>query len=302
MSQYLKNLLILHITVLIFGLTGIFGKLLAELGLDSANTVFYRVFIGALGIAGYALIKKKNLTISSLRELFTYASIGGLICAHWYFFFESIALSNVSVALVTISTTSLFLALLQPLLTPQKLVLYEILLGLVVIVGLVIILGYEFQYRWGILYSLIAAFLAAVFALLNSNLVQKEESTKISFYEILSGALFLGVFLLCKGDLKPFAEFSAKMWLWLVLLGLVATSFAFIASVQVMKVLSPFTVSLTINLEPLYSIILALIIFGSSEHMSTQFYVGAILILSTLFANAFLKKRERQKNPAQSRV
>jgi len=298
MNQYVKNLLILHITVLIFGLTGIFGKLLEELGLDSANTVFYRVVIGALGMLVYALLKRKSLQINSLKQILTYAFIGGLICTHWYFFFESIALSNVSVALATISTTSLFLALLQPLLTPKKLVWYEILLGVIVIIGLVIILGYEFQYRWGILYSLIAALLAAIFSLLNSNLVQNEESTKISFYEITCGALFLGVFLHCNADLTPISDLTQEMWLWLLLLGLIATSFAFIASVQVMKVLSPFTVSLTINLEPLYSIVLALIIFGQSEHMSPQFYMGAVLILSTLFANAFFKRRERQKNPA----
>ncbi len=298
MSEYVKNLLVLHVTVLIFGLTGIFGKLLEDLGLQSANTVFYRVLIGAIGMLVYALLNKKSLRISSLKQLGTYAFIGGLICTHWYFFFESIALSNVSIALATISTTSLFLALLQPLLTPKKLVLYEIVLGVVVIIGLVIILGYEFQYRWGILYSLIAALLAAVFALLNSNLVQKEDPTKISFYEITCGALFLGLFLHCNGGLIPVSELSSKMWLWLLLLGLIATSFAFIASVQVMKVLDPFTVSLTINLEPLYSIALALIIFGKSEHMSSQFYIGAILILSTLFANALFKKKERQKNPA----
>jgi len=157
MNNYRKNLLILHFTVLVFGLTGIFGKLLEELGVDSMNIVFYRVLIGALGIGVYAGFSKKNLNIKSFKEFATYVFIGSLICFHWYFFFESISLSNVSVALATISTTSLFLALLQPFLTSKKTALYEVLLGIVVILGLVIILGYEFQYRWGILYSLIAA-------------------------------------------------------------------------------------------------------------------------------------------------
>ncbi len=299
MTKYQKNLLILHITVLIFGLTGIFGKLLEDLG--SLNTVFYRVVIGSIGIGAYAFFRRKSLRIKSAKHLAQLAGVGFLICAHWFFFFESINVSNVSIALATISTTSLFLALLQPLITKRKLVAYEILLGIIVIAGLVIILGYEFQYWKGILFSLIAALLAAIFSLINSNLVQKHDSTFISFYEIGSGALLLGFILFFSDNMTFVTEISALQWLWLALLGLIATSFAFIASVAVMKVLSPFTVSLTINLEPIYSIVIALLIFKEDEHMSTQFYLGAILIISTLFLNAYFKKRERkQKTPLEN--
>ncbi len=293
MTSYQKNLLVLHITVLIFGLTGIFGKLLEDLG--STNTVFYRVVIGGIGIGLYAWIKRKKLALKSAKQFFQLAGIGAVICAHWFFFFESINQSNVSIALATLSTTSLFLALLQPLLTDRKLVKYEILLGVLVILGLMIILGYEFQYRWGILFSLIAAFLAAIYSLLNSNLVKTQDSTVISFYEIVSGAIILGIILCANNTLILPSEISAWQWLWLLLLGLLATSFAFIASVAVMKVLSPFTVSLTINLEPIYSIIIALLIFKEDEHMSPQFYLGALLIIATLFINAYMKRKERKQ-------
>ncbi len=286
MSRYYKNLIILHITVLIFGLTGIFGKLLE--GLGSLNTVFYRVLIGVVGIGLFAVFTGKNLRPKSIKYLLKLMGVGLLICAHWFFFFEAINQSNVSIALATISTTSLFLALFQPLLTDRKLVAYELVLGGVVIIGLLIILGYEFKYWLGIVLSLIAAALAAVFALINSNLVKEDDSTKISFYEIGFGAVVLGLWLILSGDIVYPSEISNYEWLWIALLGLVATSFAFIASVEVMKVLSPFTVSLTINLEPIYSIILALLIFKEEEHMSTQFYVGALLIVATLFANAYL--------------
>ncbi len=291
MSNYHKNLLILHITVLIFGLTGIFGKLLE--GLGSLNTVFYRVLIGSIGIGLYAAFSKTSLKKITVSQFFQLAGVGAIICAHWFFFFESINVSNVSIALATISTTSLFLALLQPLITDRKLVAYEILLGALVIIGLVVILGYEFQYWKGIVYSLIAALLAAVFSLMNSNLVKQHNSTLISFYEISSGAVILGIMLVSTGDLVSISSISAVQWVWLSLLGLLATSFAFIASVKVMEVLSPFTVSLTINLEPIYSIIIALLVFKEDEHMSPQFYIGALLIISTLFLNAYFKKRER---------
>lgn len=295
MNKYQKNLLLLHITVLIFGLTGIFGKLLE--GLGALNTVYYRVVIGGLGIGIYGILKGKSLRLNSLKQLMQLAGVGALICAHWFFFFESINLSNVSVALATISTTSLFLALLQPLITSRKLVKYEMFLGTLVILGLIIILGYEFQYWKGIFFSLVAALLAAIFSLINSNLVKRADSTLISFYEIGSGAVLLGLILLFSGSLTPISDISAWQWIWLGLLGLLATSFAFIASVAVMRVLSPFTVSLTINLEPIYSIIIALLIFKEDEHMSPQFYVGALLIISTLFLNAYFKKKERkQKN------
>lgn len=293
MSSYQKNLLILHVTVVIFGLTGIFGRLLE--GLGSLNTVFYRVLIGALGMFIYAIWTRRKLTLSSVKQFAKLAGVGVLICAHWFFFFESINVSNVSIALATISTTSLFVSLFQPLLTNRKLVSYEILLGLLVIGGLMVILGYEFQYWKGILYSLIAAGLAAIFSLLNSNFIQSEEALKISFYEIASGAVILGLVLACTETLTFPEEISSLEWLWLTLLGLLATSFAFIASVEVMKELSPFTVSLTINLEPIYSIVLALLIFKDDEHMSPQFYIGALIIITTLFINAYLKKRERKK-------
>ncbi|MFK7755536.1 MAG: DMT family transporter [Flavobacteriales bacterium] len=293
MNSYKKNLLVLHVTVLIFGLTGIFGKLLE--GLGALNTVFYRVLIGALGMLAYAIWTKRSLKLASVKQLLKLAGVGAIISAHWFFFFESINVSNVSIALATISTTSLFVSLFQPLLTHRSLVGYEIVLGLLVIAGLMVILGYEFQYWKGIVYSLIAAALAAVFSLLNSNFIQSEDSLRISFYEIASGALILCIVLASTSTLVLPQEISAEEWLWIVLLGIVATSFAFIASVEVMKVLSPFTVSLTINLEPIYSIILALLIFKDDEHMSAQFYVGALIIIATLFINAYLKKKERKK-------
>jgi len=294
MSSYTKNLLVLHITVLIFGLTGIFGKLLEDIG--SLNTVLYRVIVGAVGMVIYAIATKKSLRLNSIKTFLKLAGVGLIICAHWFFFFQSINVSNISIALATISTTSLFLALFQPVLTKRKLVPYEIVLGLFVIVGLIIILGYEFEYRLGILYSLIAALLAAVFSLLNSNLVTELDSTVISFYEIASGALGLLFLTLIQGNLVYPDAISAWQWLWILLLGLLATSFAFIASVEVMKVLSPFTVSLTINLEPIYSIIIALLIFKDEEHMSPQFYLGALIIISTLFMNAWFKRRARQRS------
>ncbi len=285
-----QQLFLLHIIVFIWGFTGILGKLIT---LSSFDLVWWRVMIATMSIGVFVALFKKNVGVT-LKEFFQFFAIGLLTAAHWICFFGSIKESNISVALAVISTTSFFVAIISPIVRREKMLWYEIILGLIVVLGLYLIFHFEAQYTKGIILSLLAAFLAATFSSFNSLLVQKHSATKMAFWEMLSALVGITIF---------FAFNQSTNWEkllhpglnnvgYLLVLGVVCTAVAFIVSIDVMKVLSPFTVALSINLEPIYTIGLAVLIFGESEYMSPQFYIGAIILISTLFINAYLKRNK----------
>lgn len=292
-SLHNKNLFLLHFVILIFGFTAILGKLIS---IPAENLVWYRMLIAFFGIAIYLKAKGKPASLTK-KEFFQYIGVGGIIAAHWFTFFAAIKVSNVSITLVSLSVTSLFVALLQPLFFKQKMVYYEVVLGALTIFGIALIFNVETQYSSGILLGLLSALLAALFSLTNTRLVKKNEATLISLYEMLGGVLFFTVYFLISDKFSvDFFILSASDWLWLLILGLVCTSFAYVATVHVLKVLSPFTASIAINLEPIYGIILAILIFKDSEKMQPSFYFGAAIILSAIVLNSILKKRALKKS------
>ena len=283
-----QNLILLHFVVLIFGFTGILGKLIS---LDSVALVWYRMTIAAVCMVAYLVIFRRR-SVGSLKGLWKTLLTGILVALHWIAFFEAIQQSNVSVTLATMSATALFVALLNPFFSKVKFLFYEIVLGLAAVGGLLLIFGFESQYKWGIILALASSALAALFTVINAELVKVQSSLAISTWEMLAGAVVVFAYIgLTKGISVEFFTVSAEDWLWLILLGVVATAFAFVVSVEVMKALSPFTVAISVNLEPVYSIILALVIFGAEEQMSPGFYIGALIILLTIVINAWLKKR-----------
>ena len=182
----------------------------------------------------------------------------------------------------------------------RKLDFREIILGVLVIVGLVCIFSFETKYKLGIVLALISAFLAAAFSTLNAVQIKHRDAVNISFYEMLAAAAGVFIYLSLTGGVNAdLVNLSHQDWSWLLLLGTFATAFAFVISVEVMKVLSAFTVALTINLEPIYSIVLALLIFGEEEKMTAGFYVGAAIILGTLFIDAIIKRRDAERRKAK---
>jgi drug/metabolite transporter (DMT)-like permease len=185
---------------------------------------------------------------------------------------------------------------MEPFWYGRKIIAYEILFGLLVVVGLYLIFKVETQYVYGMVIALISAFLAATFSLINGKLVQNHRPSVISFYELGVGVIFLSLILMLKGDWNISLITLPKMdWVYLLILALICTAYAFIASVKIMRVLTPYTVMLTTNLEPVYGILLAWLIFGSEEKMKPMFYVGALIILSTVIANGILKQRTNIK-------
>jgi drug/metabolite transporter (DMT)-like permease len=169
-------------------------------------------------------------------------------------------------------------------------------LGLIVIVGLSLIFNFESQYVLGIVLALVAAFLASLFSTLNSRLVIRHSPVQIAFWEMLFAAIGLTVFLFFSGEWRIVAQgLNTKDLAMLLVLGILCTGVAFIVSIRVMRVLTPFTCALAINLEPVYTILIALWLYGESEYMSVPFYAGAAVILSTLFIDAALKRRSMKK-------
>ncbi|MGV6846277.1 MAG: DMT family transporter [Lutibacter sp.] len=287
----LKNYLHLHFLVFIWGFTAILGALIH---IAAIPLVWYRMFFAVLFILLYLVIQKKTIKTDKkglLKFLFT----GILIALHWIFFFSAIKIANISIALVSMSTGALFASLIEPILFKRKINPIEIVFGLLVISGLYIIFNVEKEYTLGIIYALIASFLSALFTVLNGLYIRQYKASVLSFYQLFFGVAFITVFLFfnTKIDISNFYITISDLG-YLLILSSICTAYAFIASVHIMNHLTPFTVMLTVNLEPVYGIILAVIIFGEKEKMSPQFYIGALIILITVIVNGILKnKKER---------
>jgi drug/metabolite transporter (DMT)-like permease len=228
--------------------------------------------------------------------------IGGLIIAlHWLAFFGAIKVANVSVTLAIMSTGAFFTSFLEPLFYKRKIIGYEVLFGLIVIAGLYIIFRVEGDYFNGMILALCSSFLGALFSVINGKFAVKYDASAISFYELGFGVLCISVYLLFTGSFSvEFFQLSTKDWIYLFILASACTAYAFIASVHVMKWISPYTVMLTINMEPVYGIILALLILGDAENMSSQFYYGAALIIATVVANGIIKNRIIRKKTSNN--
>ena len=285
-----RSLIMLHAIVLIFGFTGILGK---EIQQDSAFIVLLRTAIGAGGIAFFMFVLRPGRA-KGFKWHWPTALVGLIIAAHWITFFESIKVSKVSVALAVIAAGAMFVALLNPLIRRKPFTWTELVLGGLAVVGIVLIFGFETGYMLGIILGLISAALAATFTVLNAQLVEQGKPLHISLQELSLGCVGVLVYLLVR-DGADFWPETITAWDWtnLLVLGVVATSFAFVVSVGVMREISPFTVALTINLEPVYTIILALAIYGEEEHMSGGFYVGTAVLLGTVFLQTTLNRRKK---------
>lgn len=287
-----KNLILLHLVVLIFGFTGVLGKLIT---VPSELLVWHRMLIASISIGIYLHIKRSSLKITS-KGFWSTIFTGFIIAAHWIFFFESIKQSTVSITLAALASASIFTALLEPLFFKRSVQLYELFLGSLVILGLYFIFQFETENSIGVILGVIAAFLASLFTVINGKLIKQYNSARISFYELGGGVLAISIYFLLTGRLNQiYFDLGVSNWIYLLILAIVCTAFAFVASVEVMKELTPFTVSLSINLEPIYGIVLAFVFFGEEEKMSTGFYLGTLLILASIFTNVFVKRRQRRK-------
>ncbi len=288
LSASAKSYLHLHLIVFIWGFTAILGALIT---LDALPLVWFRMLLAVGFILLYIVYKKTPLRVTRMT-LLRFLVAGCIIAFHWFTFFKAIKISNVSITLACLSTGAFFTSILEPLFYSKKIVWYEVFFGLLVVLGLYIIFDVEVHYFWGMVLALTSAFLSASFAVINSQFVKQYEPVLISFYELLGGVLCFTVLLLFTQGFTPhFFKLSLTDFYYLLILSSVCTAYAFIASTSVMKHLSPYTVMLTINLEPIYGIILAVLLFKDKERMSAEFYMGACIILITVLLNGMIKNR-----------
>jgi len=280
----------MHFIVILLGFTGVLGKLI-----DCGSTVlvWYRMLIAFVFLLAYIYFTS-NFKISK-KNFIQILGIGFVVAAHWLFFFESIKVSNVSVAVVCMGTSSLFSSFLEPLILKRKIQIRELVLSVVVLFAIGLALNADFSYVLGFIYGIIAAFLATLFTILNALYVNKVSSEKITLIEMLGGLLIISVYLMFSAEINfDDLSISTRDIIYLIILGGVCTSFAFVKSVEVMKFLSPYNVIMAVNLEPVYSVLLALFIFGESENMNLSFYIGGILIIAAVSLDAYLKKSNSQ--------
>lgn len=286
-----KNLAILHLTVFVWGFTGILGALIS---IPATQLVWYRVLIAFVTLFVYFKVAKIPLNVSRtvfLKLFFT----GAIVGLHWILFFQSIKSSTVSVTLVCLSSLTLFTAILEPLLKKQKISLFEIITGLIIICGIYMIFKFESRYTEGIILGLLSALCASIFSIINSKQIQNRPAPIISFYELIGAWAWISFYLFISDGYTASMKLNFQDLMYLIVLGTVCTSVAYVAGVAVMKELSAFRVALITNLEPVYGIILAFIFFGKREQMTPGFYAGALIILGAIFMYPVIKNRTKMK-------
>ena len=285
----------LHFIVFLWGFTAILGKLITS----NANVlVFYRMLFASVFLYLFIRIIKKDSIKVSKKLLLKLVGIGSLMAFHWLFFFSSIKVSNVSIALSCLGTSTLFAALLEPLIFKRKIDLSEIVMGIVIVICISLIFKVEFQYKLGIIYGLICALLGTIFSVFNGKLYGKTSSGNIIFYEIFGGFLVISLYYVFSGQISQISEISYRDLALLTLLASVFTAYPMFESVNLMKYISPFTLILTVNLEPIYGIILAFFIFGESEKMSAVFYGASLVMILAIVINGVIKARKKSKELA----
>src|SRR6201996_4450001 len=274
-----KNLLLLHFTVFIWGFTSILGKLIS---IGAVELVWYRVIIAIISLFLY--FKFNRTAFKTDRKTFLQlAFTGALIGLHWILFFASIKLSTVSVTLVCLSSMTLFTAIFEPLINKTRISKLEIVAGILIIIGIFLIFEFEVQYTKAIIAGLLSAMCASLFSIINSRQVKKIEPTLIAFYELAGAFVWISLYLLITGGFGPWLILKPSNIGYLIILGSVCTALAYVAGVSVMREFSAFKVALITNLEPVYGIILAFIFFNDMKELKPGFWVGALIILSTIF-------------------
>ena len=287
----IKSLIHFHFIVFIFGFTAILGSLIS---IDSIELVWYRMTLASIVLLLYAFIFKKRITVSKslmLKLLFS----GMIIALHWITFFKAIKVSNVSITLSILSLGAFITSILEPLFYKRKIILYEVIFGLIIVIGMSLIFNSQYQYIEGIIYALISVLLSVFFGLINGKLINKASSLVISIYELIGGVFLISLLLLFSNDFNnEFFKLSEDDFFWLLILATVCTAYAFVISVDVLKHLTPYSLMISINMEPVYGIILAIVFLNEFNNLSFDFYLGFILIFSSVLLNGIFKLKEKK--------
>jgi drug/metabolite transporter (DMT)-like permease len=287
-----KHYLLLHFIVFIWGFSPLLGRFI------TANTwqlVWFRILITVVVMFVYLTLSKHRFKIS-LTQLCQLGGIGLIIMVHWLAFYGAIKVSNISVTMVAFSTGTLFSAIIEPLLFKRRLRWYEVFIGLIIMTAIALIFSIEVNYWLGILLGIVAAFTSSLFSVFNGIMAHKLPPGIISFYELAAALIGLTVFLIVNGNFSTsFFVLDHSSVIGLLLLSLVCTVFPFIASVNLSKHISPYTIVLTVNLETVYGIIWAILFYQENKEVKPTFYIGVCIILLAIFLNSYLRKWMEKK-------
>ncbi|MCA4897130.1 MAG: DMT family transporter [Bacteroidota bacterium] len=298
-QDYLK----LHFLVFLWGFTAVLGKLVS---IPSLEMVFYRTLLAALGMGFLILMARGSFTVSK-SDLVKLLLTGLVVAIHWLTFFSSGRVSNPSTSLVGFATCSFWAAILEPLAKRQKIQWLEITLGLMVVGGLAIIFTFDFQYAWGLFLGILSGLTAAIFSIINSKIVSRLNARIITFYEMAGACLF--VMLLFPAYQYYWAEGgslrlipAAMDWVYIAIMAWACSVYAYSVAINLTKKLSVFFIQLALNLEPVYGIVLAIIVFGQQEVMGWNFYLGTFIILTAVASYPFLKRLQisNSRSPIQN--
>jgi drug/metabolite transporter (DMT)-like permease len=291
MNDTKRAYLELHFAVLLWGFTAILGQLIQ---LSSLSLVWWRVFLTSIVI----LLTSKTWSVVRVmprRLVWQYIGIGCIVMIHWLAFYGAVKLSNASVTLICMATTSFFASLLEPLMLKTKIKWYEVALGLVIIPAMAFIAGtLPSGMTLGLWVGLSSALMATIFSILNKTLVTKSDPLSITFLELGGGCLFLTCLMPFYFQFDKTANLippSVSDWFYLLVLVLLCTNLAYWLGIRTLRHLSAFASNLTINLEPVYGIVLAVLILKENKELSPSFYIGAAVILAAVLSYPFLKNR-----------
>lgn len=287
-----QSYLLLHLAIILAGFTGVFGKVIS---LNEGLLVWYRVLFSAIILLFIILLFKIKPKISS-KEKLRIVSVGLLITAHWVFFYGSIKYSNISIGVVCFCLTSCFTAVLKPLINKTSVRWLEIGLSLLTIAGISLIFHFDASYRTGIILGVISAALNALYTISNEKLVKKYDSISINFYQMLGGFAGLSIVLPFYLHQFPPTHFlpNSQDFVCLLLLASFCTVGMCTLIIYALKTISAFTVNLSFNLEPLYSIILAFLFFNEGSKVSTSFYWGLLLVVTSVVLQTAISMRQRK--------
>lgn len=275
----------LHIAVFLWGFTGVLGK---AIELNEGLLVWYRLLL-TVGFLWLLLLFKKHQFAVPLKTAVMYAGIGVIIALHWVFFYGSIKYSNVSIALVCLSSAGVMTAFLEPIMTKNRIVWYEVLLGLIAVIGIYLIFLFDTKFRVGIILGVIATLLSVIFSIINKKIIVKVQPKTLMFYQLIGGLVVLTLLMPLYLKTFPTNKLTPTFsdFIWLIVLSLACTILSMDLSLQALKKVSAFTQNLTLNLEPVYGIVLAFVIYKENKDLSSTFYIGLLLILSTVVLQMF---------------
>ena len=282
----------LHFLVLLFGFTGILGKLVS---IPVVEMVFYRTLLATVGVGIVIFIVRGSFKVSS-SDFLKLMLTGFIVGIHWLAFFISARVANVSVSLVGFATASLWTALLEPLVKKYPMRKIDMLFGFIVLAGLYIIFSSDFSYSLGLILGVASGLTCAAFSIINSQLVHRIDAFTITFYEMIGACIFLIIFsplyrmVWAEGNQFRLVP-SFNDWICIALLAWLCSVYAYSASIQMMKKISVFLFQLTLNLEPIYGIIMAVLVFGEVEKMNINFYIGAAIIMCMVFLYPMMSRR-----------